>query len=148
MWGCQGTREDRLCRAPRGIWPFQPRGYLLSLKLVGSDDVCHRYHFVPVHGKEVLGNILERTGDKGRGSLTWKETSREQLQSPNPEGTPGIATMRKYTTGDPKTRVGGDRDREGCHQGREGPGAGGKASAHQNQEGSKRQGAKTQDSTE
>lgn len=113
MWGCQGTCD--ICRAPRGIWPFWPCGYLLSLKLVGSDDICHRNHFVPVHRKQVLGHILESTGDKGGGSLTRKETSGGQSQSPNPEGTPDIATMRKYTTQDPQARVGGDRDREGCH---------------------------------
>ena len=105
MWGCQGSCEDRpgLCRAPRGIWSFCQCGYLLSFKLVGSDDVSHGYHFVPVHGEEVLGNVLESTGDKGGGSLTWKEPRGKQSQSPNPEGTAAIATIRKYTTEDLQT---------------------------------------------
>lgn len=105
MWGCQGTCEDRprLCRALWGIWSLWPCGYLLSLKLVGSDDVSHGYHFVPVHGREVLGNVLESTGDKGGGSLTWKEPRGKQSQSPNPEGTAAIATIRKYTTEDLQT---------------------------------------------
>ena len=47
--------------------------YLLSLKLVGSDDVCHGHHFVSVHGKEVLGNVLESTGDKEGDLLPQKE---------------------------------------------------------------------------
>lgn len=35
--------------------------YSLCLKLVGCDDIGHRYHFILVHRMEILRNILQKT---------------------------------------------------------------------------------------
>ena len=85
--------------------------------LVGSDDVCHGHHFVPVHGKEVLGNILESIGEKEGDLLPQKEGPVEECsQSPYPVGRPGIATMKGLEQeGRPQlTRIRGENRKEGA----------------------------------
>jgi hypothetical protein len=74
-----------LHHAPWGSLTTGAVSYLLGLKLVGSYDVCQRHHFVPVHWKEVLWNVLKSTGDRKGGSLTTK-TGQQRTLSLKPWG--------------------------------------------------------------
>lgn len=47
------------CFYPQVYLAIKENKYLLSFKLVRSNDIGNRYHFVPVNWEEILGHILE-----------------------------------------------------------------------------------------
>lgn len=47
------------CFYPQVYLAIKQNKYLLSFKLVRSNDIGNRYHFVPVDWEEILGHILE-----------------------------------------------------------------------------------------